>query len=270
MSKDRYAISSLNPHTHAGCDNRYKCNYTRRRVSIHTPTQGVTKLRLLCFGSSWFQSTHPRRVWPSCWLLCIILIKFQSTHPRRVWLRSPDRISSPSKFQSTHPRRVWRTATWYLLFSRVSIHTPTQGVTGGLLGINDTWISFNPHTHAGCDCCNLFPFLVYSCFNPHTHAGCDPSAFPLNSRYSGFNPHTHAGCDLTENGFYICVNVSIHTPTQGVTNPRPTLYPIIPSFNPHTHAGCDLAISQTLAIWKFQSTHPRRVWLGWMTEHLCY
>ena len=151
MSKDRYAISSLNPHTHAGCDNRYKCNYTRRRVSIHTPTQGVTKLRLLCFGSSWFQSTHPRRVWPSCWLLCIILIKFQSTHPRRVWpscwllciilikfqsthprrvwLRSPDRISSPSKFQSTHPRRVWRTATWYLLFSRVSIHTPTQGVT---------------------------------------------------------------------------------------------------------------------------------------------
>ena len=172
MSKDRYAISSLNPHTHAGCDNRYKCNYTRRRVSIHTPTQGVTKLRLLCFGSSWFQSTHPRRVWPSCWLLCIILIKFQSTHPRRVWLRSPDRISSPSKFQSTHPRRVWRTATWYLLFSRVSIHTPTQGVTSTSLLASS--ISSFQSTHPRRVWQLFFSvFLSHSCFNPHTHAGCD-------------------------------------------------------------------------------------------------
>ena len=173
-----------------------------------------------------FQSTHPRRVWPSYKIVVVRPFLFQSTHPRRVWLRHITDTVSHHEFQSTHPRRVW------LSTAKVSI-----------------LLSEFQSTH---------PRRVW------------PSAFPLNSRYSGFNPHTHAGCDLTENGFYICVNVSIHTPTQGVTNPRPTLYPIIPSFNPHTHAGCDLAISQTLAIWKFQSTHPRRVWLGWMTEHLCY
>ena len=32
--------------------------------------------------------------------------------------------------------------------------------------------------------------------------------------------------------------VSIHTPTQGVTN-APITYTILASFNPHTHAGCD-------------------------------
>ena len=64
MSKDRYAISSLNPHTHAGCDTvmgedvsqrdcfnphtHAGCDFTIVKisgillVSIHTPTQGVT------------------------------------------------------------------------------------------------------------------------------------------------------------------------------------------------------------------------------------
>ena len=158
MSKDRYAISSLNPHTHAGCDNRYKCNYTRRRVSIHTPTQGVTKLRLLCFGSSWFQSTHPRRVWPSCWLLCIILIKFQSTHPRRVWPNLATEISKADMFQSTHPRRVWP----YKIIQRCK------------------WNSFNPHTHAGCDYRRFRSTDKIKSFNPHTHAGCDPDNLDIH------------------------------------------------------------------------------------------
>ena len=34
----------------------------------------------------------------------------------------------------------------------------------------------------------------------------------------GFNPHTHAGCDLKNVIYYNDSNVSIHTPTQGVTD----------------------------------------------------
>ena len=34
-------------------------------------------------------------------------------------------------------------------------------------------MSFNPHTHAGCDNNMVVITLFPSCFNPHTHAGCD-------------------------------------------------------------------------------------------------
>ena len=55
----------------------------------------------------------------------------------------------------------------------------------------------------------------------------------------GFNPHTHAGCDKDEANIEDVALVSIHTPTQGVT-----------------HLCASVQKTQ-----KFQSTHPRRVWL---------
>ncbi len=33
---------SFNPHTHAGCDEFFSLFIERQKVSIHTPTQGVT------------------------------------------------------------------------------------------------------------------------------------------------------------------------------------------------------------------------------------
>ena len=79
-----------------------------KKVSIHTPTQGVTYIaRTINFGKM-----------------------FQSTHPRRVWLWIDERIDGLVSFQSTHPRRVWPC----------------------LVPINTTLDCFNPHTHAGCDC----------------------------------------------------------------------------------------------------------------------
>ena len=121
----------------------------------------------------------------------------------------------------------------------VSIHTPTQGVTF-LYICNVFRICFNPHTHAGCD--NPLPRLtrVHNRFNPHTHAGCDLMMEQRNVLKRCFNPHTHAGCDAVKedvlnyiNEFqsthprrvwlqtglerYKQIQVSIHTPTQGVT-----------------------------------------------------
>ena len=34
---------------------------------------------------------------------------------------------------------------------KVSIHTPTKGVTQNLHYLYQTYLSFNPHTHEGCD-----------------------------------------------------------------------------------------------------------------------
>ena len=98
---------------------------------------------------------------------------------------------------------------------------------------------------------------------------------------SGFNPHTHAGCDITVLNSRPSNQVSIHTPTQGVTR-NTVVITLFPScFNPHTHAGCDPVNTAAYTRIKvsihtptqgvtgmqsvpalnlqFQSTHPRRV-----------
>ena len=76
-------------------------------------------------------------------------------------------------------------------------------------------------------------------FNPHTHEGCDIWSLSRSLGCLSFNPHTHEGCDSFLFLIQHFIDVSIHTPTKGVT-----------PFNPQ---GC-------LKPWTFQSTHPRRVW----------
>ena len=60
-------------------------------------------------------------------------------------------------------------------------------------------------------------------FNPHTHAGCDFISISSVILNGSFNPHTHAGCDLSFSCIKLSDNVSIHTPTQGVTGVDPDL-----------------------------------------------
>ena len=147
-----------------------------------------------------------------------IRIKFQSTHPRRVWLCLEWRTKTMKKFQSTHPRRVWLFVG--LRKIQVTCFNPhTHAGCDNLLNTEiDIWLCFNPHTHAGCD---LFSFAYHPNplgFNPHTHAGCDQIENPPKITIFCFNPHTHAGCDNIRDTFDAILEVSIHTPTQGVTD----------------------------------------------------
>ena len=100
----------------------------------------------------------------------------------------------------------------------ISIHTPTQGVTGRRKP--QRWKVWN--------------------FNPHSHAGSDfPKLFVYNGTHN-FNPHSHAGSDDLDNYIAkIADDISIHTPTQGVTN--------MPGVREDKGS-------------KFQSTLPRREW----------
>ena len=77
------------------------------------------------------------------------------------------------------------------------------------------------------------------CFNPHTHEGCDLSRCAVKTSRTCFNPHTHEGCDRKVSTVLVGVNVSIHTPTKGVTSRTGTQRTPSWSFNPHTHEGCD-------------------------------
>ena len=102
--------NSFNPHTHEGCD--WILHYRLEKEE--------------------FQSTHPRRVWLGSSVSVCRCGLFQSTHPRRVWLWGGFGGGKPPRFQSTHPRRVWQPTLNAIVYEcKVSIHTPTKGVTNG-------------------------------------------------------------------------------------------------------------------------------------------
>ena len=122
-------------------------------------------------------------------------------------------------FHSTHPRRVW-------LIAFTMMTAP---------------MSFNPHTHEGCDLNNLSSSAAQFSFNPHTHEGCDIALVLVAFMMIGFNPHTHEGCDYWEQK----TNQRLKFQS---THPR-RVWPFFP-FLLHL-------------MLRFQSTHPRRVWRLW-------
>ena len=142
---------------------------------------------------------------------------------------------------------------------------------------------FNPHTHEGCDFLFLkFLFQLHVSIHTPTKGVTDlfvrsVVAKPFQSTHprrvwlyakwitkgpTSFNPHTHEGCDVNLSLRVQRYQVSIHTPTKGVTlqprnsglqllfqsthprrvwRQRPWEPPASSGFNPHTHEGCDRA-----------------------------
>ena len=103
---------------------------------------------------------------------------------------------------------------------KVSIHTPTQGVTLFFLPQGNVKL-VSIHTPTQGVTLDKYSVRSYLC--------------------AGFNPHTHAGCDNPQLAVELVYQVSIHTPTQGVTFTY-SINILLISFNPHTHAGCDCHI----------------------------
>ena len=172
----------------------------------------------------------------------------------------------------------------------VSIHTPTKGVTFILAKSGFSPRSFNPHTHEGCDFRFFEKWWSCNCFNPHTHEGCDLPVFTqwVNPNVSihtptkgvtftsclsvtartSFNPHTHEGCDIGTTELLRIPLVSIHTPTKGVTYVARRFF-ASPGVSIHTPTKGVTAEPRAVDLTKrFQSTHPRRVWLLsiWFTK----
>ena len=145
---------------------------------------------------------------------------------------------------------------------RVSIHTPTWGVTPYPLLSLYAKLSFNPHTYMRCDDCCVYssrcdqgfnPHTYMRCdlacvntfyhcisFNPHTYMRCDRKDLFLSSQFSSFNPHTYMRCDTGSKPSVASGYVSIHTPTWGVTPLMLELHLTVGGFNPHTYMRCDL------------------------------
>ena len=153
-----------------------------RRVSIHTPTKGVTASSSIFFAIFLFQSTHPRRVWRYFFPVSSIPALFQSTHPRRVW-HYLSVHSTCSLLVSIHTPTKGVTGVFhpYSQDVCVSIHTPTKGVTTTfILAFKTCAVSIHTPTKGVTHGWGFLLTNTY-CFNPHTHEGCDNMVDPFNN-----------------------------------------------------------------------------------------
>ena len=208
-------------------------------VSIHTPTKGVTHSCIQCRVAAQVSIHTPTKGVTCVGAKIHQYEKFQSTHPRRVWLEINSVNSAISVSIHTPTKGVTEGGCRDNERRAVSIHTPTKGVTV----ISETpfcLFSFNPHTHEGCDLVNIIPTKLMICFNPHTHEGCDQKFyFYINNLYQFQSTHPRRVW-LSQGNLQMTIalfqsthprrvwlaslkveqpseEVSIHTPTKGVT-----------------------------------------------------
>ena len=153
-----YSKINFNPHSHTGSDQITSVFLLSARISIHTPTQGVT--------------AHP--------CLCRLMAAIS--------------IHTPTQGVTVYTWLQWDNGA-------ISIHTPTQGVTVSWDELRDfiRWFqSTLPHREwrwlRMIKLCRIY-----------------------------FNPHSHTGSDWDFIKFDTILDISIHTPTQGVTQTQKLL-----------------------------------------------
>ena len=126
-------------------------------------------------------------------------------------------IFSGDRFQSTHPRRVWRVLFQIpTLVGNVSIHTPTKGVTFLSLSTTIPW-DVSIHTPTKGVTYGNQQSEGMSRFQSTHPRRVWLAHLVLKQALRGFNPHTHEGCDCKMDNQGTNEDVSIHTPTKGVT-----------------------------------------------------
>ena len=152
-----------------------------------------------------------------------------------------------------------------ILKEYVSIHTPTWGVTSNSMYCVIPPMFQSTHLH------EVWPVFVARAIetlkfqSTHLHEVWHKDW--LETVYTaGFNPHTYMRCDYTKRMSAEAAQVSIHTPTWGVTRRRTSskcsrrfqsthlheVWPgealdfmVLNSFNPHTYMRCDSTTCST-------------------------
>ena len=148
----------------------------------------------------------------------ITFFMFQSTHLHEVWQRIRLPHLAFPQFQSTHLHEVWQ----YIFSSRflvnsVSIHTPTWGVThNGNYTIGKNQVSIHTPTWGVTTLLSSIASRL-NCFNPHTYMRCDLVCnWKRTYQYKFQSTHLHEVW-LKIRKKDAESDVSIHTPTWGVT-----------------------------------------------------
>ena len=190
-------IWSFNPHTYMRCDVSAGYDVIILKVSIHTPTWGVTSETANSHSFLLFQSTHLHEVWLYPSYSYYISSEFQSTHLHEVWLYLHCSLQAFRQFQSTHLHEVWHLGVIKNAYAdNVSIHTPTWGVTV-ITGNDNDWAFVSIHTPTwGVTSTYKQRVSFTTSFNPHTYMRCDHYNRSHQGKNQSFNPHTYMRCDI--------------------------------------------------------------------------
>ena len=167
--------------------------------------------------------------------------KFQSTHLHEVWQRGNTSVLILLLFQSTHLHEVWQCGQLCLV--EVVSFNPHTYMRCDYTSANNVVsnLSFNPHTYMRCDLGFTVRLVDTGVFqSTHLHevwrrnrpSRNRPSRFQSTHLHEvwhragsnradtgSFNPHTYMRCDRNSNRYRFHIDVSIHTPTWGVTPP---------------------------------------------------
>ena len=210
--------SCFNPHTHEGCDTLLKI-FALLRQSFNPHTHegcDIKKVTHLSFTIQ-FQSTHPRRVWlltcrsdslSACFnphthegcdnnlcCRCSLSLCFNPHTHEGCDSKMRREDINQELFQSTHPRRVWPDP-WV--------------ITGAMKVFQSTHPRRVWHDMpSGWKMANKFQST-----HPRRVWRWAVRGWVLTD---SFNPHTHEGCDSLKVLYLLHSEVSIHTPTKGVT-----------------------------------------------------
>ena len=101
---------------------------------------------------------------------------------------------------------------------KISIHTPTKGVTSHGIVHKAMREDFNPHSHEGSDIYPYIKSLGRTNFNPHSHEGSDDYMIACLEMAKEISIHTPTkGVTFSSVFKNLITFISIHTPTKGVT-----------------------------------------------------
>ena len=210
----------FNPRTRVGCDLFPGAPRRIKKISIHAPGWGATRVTIQTSKTASFQSTHPGGVRPK--LVSAkeqLRPKFQSTHPGGVRLsRYRDKCK---RFKISIHAPGWGATFYALILGALSAHfNPRTRVGCDKMepSCATSAMYFNPRTRVGCDKRSRASAGLAANFNPRTRVGCDQRSNLLNSIAEDFNPRTRVGCDIHLHAAdHRRFAISIHAPGWGAT-----------------------------------------------------
>ena len=145
-------LSHFNPHSHAGSDPfDPSVPFVVRDFNPHSHAGSDAPMYTQQFFLLLFQSTLPRREWLLSSTRCFRLRNFNPhSHTGSDWWNEPSNkaVSYFNPHSHTGSDIPGSSGIWGL---RISIHTPTQGVTTDLTLWRNRNVYFNPHSHTGSD-----------------------------------------------------------------------------------------------------------------------
>ena len=251
----------FNSQPHKGADKKDESSHNGGEISIHSPTRGLTKNTWNWKNISVFQFTAPQGGWRHMDLITYAVLKISIHSPTRGLTDARyEYLLGLIKFQFTAPQGGWRETPPVPAYTLdISIHSPTRGLTVFLLyPVTGEEISIHSPTRGltpSAPSVNLHRIFQFT-----APQGGWPSTSKHGAVHWHFNSQPPKGADESQREERNGGEISIHSPTRGLTHPYSTQSRSFEYFNSQPHKGADCVLHRILWLFVFQFTAPQGGW----------